>query len=131
MFAIEFTTSADRSLRGLPEDVQRRIVRAVESLSADPRPRGCVKLAGAGAFWRTRVGEYRVIYTVDDDNSMRLFCASVLRHNNLDAKAFATPEEALHALHDFTPDVILADLYMPQISGFELLHVHATIARLD
>jgi CheY-like chemotaxis protein len=63
---------------------------------------------------------YRVLI-VDDDNSMRLFCASVLRHNNLDAQAFATPEEALHALHDFTPDVILADLYMPQISGFELL----------
>lgn len=63
---------------------------------------------------------YRVLI-VDDDNSMRLFCASVLRHNNLDAKAFATPEEALQALHDFTPDVILADLYMPQISGFELL----------
>jgi CheY-like chemotaxis protein len=63
---------------------------------------------------------YRVLI-VDDDNSMRLFCASVLRHNNLDAQAFATPEEALQALHDFTPDVILADLYMPQISGFELL----------
>ena len=63
---------------------------------------------------------YRVLI-VDDDNSMRLFCASVLRHNNLDAKAFATPEEALQALHDFMPDVILADLYMPQISGFELL----------
>jgi PleD family two-component response regulator len=27
----------------------------------------------------------------------------------------------LQALHNFTPDVILADLYMPQISGFELL----------
>jgi CheY-like chemotaxis protein len=63
---------------------------------------------------------YRVLI-VDDDNSMRLFCASVLRHNNLDAQAFATPEEALQALHNFTPDVILADLYMPQISGFELL----------
>jgi DNA-binding response OmpR family regulator len=63
---------------------------------------------------------YRVLI-VDDDNSMRLFCASILRHNNLETHAFATPEEALQALHDFTPDVILADLYMPQISGFELL----------
>jgi CheY-like chemotaxis protein len=63
---------------------------------------------------------YRVLI-VDDDNSMRLFCASVLRHNNLDTRALATPEEAIQALHDFTPDVILADLYMPQISGFELL----------
>jgi len=67
-----------------------------------------------------RTERYRVLI-VDDDNSMRMFCASVLRHNNLDTCAKATPEEALLALHEFTPDVILADLYMPQISGFELL----------
>jgi CheY-like chemotaxis protein len=63
---------------------------------------------------------YRVLI-VDDDNSMRLFCSSVLRHNHMETNAVGTPEEALHALHDFTPDVILADLYMPNISGFELL----------
>ena len=63
---------------------------------------------------------YRVL-VVDDDNSMRLFCASVLRHNHMETRAVANPEDALHALHEFTPDVILADLYMPQISGFELL----------
>jgi CheY-like chemotaxis protein len=63
---------------------------------------------------------YRVL-VVDDDNSMRLFCSSILRHNNMETNAVSTPEDALRALHTFTPDVILADLYMPQISGFELL----------
>ncbi len=63
---------------------------------------------------------YRVL-VVDDDNSMRLFCTSVLRHNDMEAHAVASPEDALRALQDFTPDVILADLYMPHISGFELL----------
>ncbi|HZP66281.1 MAG TPA: response regulator [Rudaea sp.] len=63
---------------------------------------------------------YRVLI-VDDDNSMRLFCDSVLRHNHMETHAVASPEEALEALHEFSPDVILADLYMPQISGFELL----------
>ena len=63
---------------------------------------------------------YRVL-VVDDDNSMRLFCASVLRHNHMETRAVPSPEEALRVLHEFTPDVILADLYMPQISGFELL----------
>jgi len=63
---------------------------------------------------------YRVLI-VDDDNSMRLFCGSVLRHNQMETRDFDSPEDAMHALHDFTPDVILADLYMPQISGFELL----------
>jgi DNA-binding response OmpR family regulator len=63
---------------------------------------------------------YRVLI-VDDDNSMRIFCDSVLRHNQLETRAVASPEEALLTLHEFTPDVVLADLYMPQISGFELL----------
>jgi CheY-like chemotaxis protein len=85
----------------LPED-EERIAPRLSGLIAD------------------RSEPYRVLI-VDDDNSMRLFCASVLRHNNLDTRAFATPEEAIQALHSFTPDVILADLYMPQISGFELL----------
>jgi len=63
---------------------------------------------------------YRVLI-VDDDNSMRLFCSSVLRHNQMETRDYASPEDAMQALHEFTPDVILADLYMPQISGFELL----------
>ena len=63
---------------------------------------------------------YRVLI-VDDDNSMRLFCGSVLRHNQMETRDFASPEEAMQALHDLTPDVIILDLYMPQISGFEML----------
>jgi DNA-binding response OmpR family regulator len=63
---------------------------------------------------------YRVLI-VDDENSMRMFCDSVLRHNQLETRPVASPEEALLTLHEFTPDVILADLYMPHISGFELL----------
>jgi CheY-like chemotaxis protein len=83
----------------------------------DDASRIAPRLAGMIA---DRSEPYRVL-VVDDDNSMRLFCASVLRHNHMETNAVGTPEEALHALHDFTPDVILADLYMPQISGFELL----------
>jgi len=85
----------------LPED-QSRIASRLAGLIAD------------------RAEPHRVLI-VDDDKSMRIFCASVLRHNNLLTRAVATPEEALMALHDFSPDVILVDLYMPQLSGFELL----------
>jgi len=61
------------------------------------------------------------VLIVDDDHSMRMFCSSVLRHNKLQTHVAATPEEALQALQEFSPDVILADLYMPGLSGFELL----------
>ncbi len=43
-----------------------RIVRRIESLSADPRPHGCEKLSGEDKY-RVRQGDYRVIYLVSDD----------------------------------------------------------------
>ena len=55
MYTVEFVPSADRALRRLSEAVQRRIVRAVEALSHDPRHRGSMKLAGEENLWRIRV----------------------------------------------------------------------------
>jgi mRNA interferase RelE/StbE len=46
--------------------MQRRIVEKIEALADDPRPAGSVKLTGHGAY-RIRVGDYRVIYAVADD----------------------------------------------------------------
>ncbi|MFH0982276.1 MAG: type II toxin-antitoxin system RelE/ParE family toxin [Planctomycetota bacterium] len=57
---------AQRDLRRLPPEVFARVVRAIRALGANPRPRGCRKLAGSANDWRIRVGEYRVVYEVDD-----------------------------------------------------------------
>lgn len=43
-----------------------RIVPKIESLAAEPRPSGCKKLRGEKSRWRLRVGDYRVIYSIDD-----------------------------------------------------------------
>ncbi|MBV8885559.1 MAG: type II toxin-antitoxin system RelE/ParE family toxin [Chroococcidiopsidaceae cyanobacterium CP_BM_RX_35] len=37
-------------------------------LAEEPYPRGCVKLEGSEDFWRVRVGNYRIIYQVEDDS---------------------------------------------------------------
>jgi mRNA interferase RelE/StbE len=42
------------------------VLRAAESLAIDPRPPGCRKLHGGDNAFRIRVGDYRVVYTVDD-----------------------------------------------------------------
>ena len=57
----------ERQVATLPATVQRRVTRAISSLSSDPRPPGVRKLAGGleGA-WRIRVGDYRVLYDIDD-----------------------------------------------------------------
>jgi mRNA interferase RelE/StbE len=62
-----FKTSADRQLRRLPEDAQRRIVAETETLALNPRPVGVAKLAGGENLWRIRIGDYRVVYEIHDD----------------------------------------------------------------
>lgn len=66
-YAVIFKPSADKALRKLPVSVQRRIVAATDALADDPRPAGSVKLHGADDLWRIRVGQYRVVYTIQDD----------------------------------------------------------------
>jgi len=72
MFRIRFKPSADRQLRRLPADVQRRLVTATESLTDDPRPPGAVKLAEEENLWRIRVGQCRVVYAIKDDELLIL-----------------------------------------------------------
>ena len=43
-----------------------RIAGRIEKLAANPRPSGCKKLKGGVNEWRIRIGDYRVIYTVED-----------------------------------------------------------------
>jgi mRNA interferase RelE/StbE len=66
-YQIQIAPSAVRQLRKLPQSVQERIVRRVEALAADPRPRGSVKLEGEADLYRIRVGVYRVVYQVRDN----------------------------------------------------------------
>jgi mRNA interferase RelE/StbE len=55
-----------RALRKLDPQVARRIQAAVALLAEDPRPPASRPLRGRPA-WRVRVGDYRVIYTIEDD----------------------------------------------------------------
>lgn len=38
----------------------------------EPRPAGMVKLAGEEELYRVRVGDYRIIYTIQDDQLLVL-----------------------------------------------------------
>lgn len=64
--------SADKALRKVPQNVQKRIVAALDELREDPRPPGCVKLKGEDDLFRIRVGDYRVVYHVQDKMLMVL-----------------------------------------------------------
>ena len=79
-YTVVFARSARRELERLEVGMARRIISRIEALAGDPRPRGSVKLQGAADLWRIRVGDYRVIYSVDED--ARLVDIRVVRHRS-------------------------------------------------
>jgi len=66
-YRVVWRRSAERELRSLPREWIARVVALAESLADDPRPRGCRKLSGAERTYRFRTGDYRLVYTVEDD----------------------------------------------------------------
>jgi mRNA interferase RelE/StbE len=46
--------------------VLTRVFPKIELLADDPRPAGCKKLKGYKDQWRIRMGDWRVVYIVDD-----------------------------------------------------------------
>ena len=79
-YRVVFARSARRELEGLEATVARRIISRVEALTADPRPHGCAKLQGAADLWPIRIGDYRVVYAIDDN--ARLVDIRVVRHRS-------------------------------------------------
>jgi mRNA interferase RelE/StbE len=64
---VVFTDASKKFLKKLRDAaLLDRLLAAAEKLSADPRPPGCRKLAGTSDRYRIRVGDYRIIYRVDD-----------------------------------------------------------------
>ena len=51
----------------LSAKVYDRVKKAVDGLIVDPRPRGAIKLKGEDNLWRIRVGDYRVVYAIEDE----------------------------------------------------------------
>jgi len=77
-YRIQWSSAAGRELRRIARAVLPRVVEAVDGLELDPRPRGVTKLEDEDNVWRIRVGPYRVIYEVLDEE--RLVTVLHIRH---------------------------------------------------
>jgi mRNA interferase RelE/StbE len=67
VWTIEFDSRAERDLKRLPKDTQRRIIQFLETrVASNPDPQSLAKpLKGAlKNLWRFRVGDYRIIYQI-------------------------------------------------------------------
>jgi mRNA interferase RelE/StbE len=63
---VELTSGAQRDLSPLPVDVLDRVRDRFKDLSENPRIPGAKKLKGGSGYLRLRVGDYRILYEVDD-----------------------------------------------------------------
>ena len=66
-YEVLFVRSARRELEALPDQLGERILAKIRLLARTPRPFGEKKLKGESDLWRIRVGDYRVLYEIQDD----------------------------------------------------------------
>jgi mRNA interferase RelE/StbE len=74
-YRLEFSPAAARQLRKLDRATAARIRSATEALRDQPRPPGATALQGRRGYLRIRVGDYRIIYSIDDDRLTVLLVA--------------------------------------------------------
>lgn len=70
MYEIQIEQGVERDLKNLNKKLSRedfnQIISAILSLKHTPRPMGTCKIVGSKNDWRIRMGNYRIIYEIDD-----------------------------------------------------------------
>lgn len=66
MHTLQITNSAEKDLRRLPRPILERLHAKILTLRENPRQPGAIRLSGKLEGWRVRVGDYRIIYQIDD-----------------------------------------------------------------
>lgn len=66
-YTIIIAHPARKQFLKLPVLIQLRIEQAIDALAETPRPHGVESIKGLYETYRVRVGDYRVIYTIKDE----------------------------------------------------------------
>jgi mRNA interferase RelE/StbE len=65
-YTVKSKGSAASELRKLSRDIKERVIKKIASLEENPRQHGSEKLKGDSDLYRVRVGDYRIVYNIDD-----------------------------------------------------------------
>jgi len=69
-YRVTLTATAVKERQRIDSVVRQRIDQALRSLQLEPRPSGVKKLSGKYRDWRVRVGDYRILYKIDDEQQL-------------------------------------------------------------
>ena len=77
-YEVRMTHSAEKDLENLSKSAVPVLWQRIKTLADEPRPRQAKKLKGAEKAYRLRVRDYRIVYTVDDEQ--KLVIVTAIRH---------------------------------------------------
>ncbi len=61
---------AQKDLDSFSNKLLARLEEAIMGLYDEPRPKNSKKLSGGGSKWRTRVGDYRILYEIEETEKL-------------------------------------------------------------
>ncbi len=133
-YEIILSTPAEKNLDRIPKKIRTGILDVLEGLRFNPRPTSCLKMKGEDDLWRIRVGDYRVVYTVQDEKLIVIGGAgrtsqrrlSVAHHKSLfllPVRRLARQEIILLLAIHFVPDGVREAM---GIGGFHLFGGYGT-----
>lgn len=65
-YSIEVSSTAEKQLRKLSQKDQISVLKRIQELSSEPRPNRSRKLRGQDNIYRVRVGNYRILYSIEN-----------------------------------------------------------------
>ncbi len=66
-YSVELSSTAFKALKKMPREDLHRILRMIKSFETDPFPYGSIKLSGMDKVYRVRLGNFRIIYEVNNN----------------------------------------------------------------
>ncbi|MFQ6032484.1 MAG: type II toxin-antitoxin system RelE/ParE family toxin [Candidatus Zixiibacteriota bacterium] len=69
-YRVKLAPRAQKDLRALPPQWLKRVLMCLDNLAERPRGRHSIKLKGYDNQYRARVGDYRIIYEINDKQSI-------------------------------------------------------------
>lgn len=132
--------SGAQSLALIPEEIRGNIPVIFISSRGDMNSRLISVRAGAIAYFTKPLDMGQLVDTLDrltsiatsdpfkiliveDSPSLASFYAMTLQSAGMETVVVTDPLKALDAMHEFTPELILVDLYMPGCNGLELAKI--------
>lgn len=70
LYNVKLMPQAQKDLDGFSDRLLSRFEKMILGLYDEPRPHNSKKLSGGGSRWRIRVGDYRILYEIDNSQKV-------------------------------------------------------------